>query len=140
MSAGLPVMPTVPLWRLYLLRGAYLFTAGGLALFKVPELIHHAQPWPLLSSALTCILCAVCALSALGLRYPLQMLPLMMFEIIWKGLWLFVVARPLWAAGTMDAATGEMAFACAMVIIFPIVMPWGYVFQNYVARPGDRWR
>jgi hypothetical protein len=27
-----------------------------------------------------------------------------------------------------------------MVVIVPLVIPWGYVFRNYVKGPSDRWR
>ena len=26
------------------------------------------------------------------------------------------------------------------VMIMPFVIPWGYVWRNYVLAPGDRWR
>ena len=26
------------------------------------------------------------------------------------------------------------------VILMPLVIPWGYVWRNYVKRPGDRWK
>jgi hypothetical protein len=31
--------------------------------------------------------------------------------------------------------------ACLMgVVLFPLVIPWGYVLANYVKAPADRWR
>ena len=83
---------------------------------------------------------AVSALALLGLRYPLQMLPLLFFELVWKSIWLIVVALPLWSAHQpMDAKTSAV-LACLMGVIFPIVIPWRYVFSNYVMKRGDRWR
>jgi hypothetical protein len=61
-----------------------------------------------------CVLGAVSALALRGLRYPLQMLPLLFFELVWKPIWLIVVAVPLWSAHQMDAKTWETAFACLM--------------------------
>jgi hypothetical protein len=40
----------------------------------------------------------------------------------------------------MDAKTWETATACLMGVIFPIVIPWRYVFTNYMMQRGDRWR
>ena len=35
----------------------------------------------------------------------------------------------------------ESFVACLMgVVLFPIVIPWGYVWANYVKAPADRWR
>ena len=87
------------------------------------------------------MLTAVSLLAALGIRYPLQMLPLLFFELVWKSIWLIAVALPLWSAGRLDPATMETVKACLMgVVLVPLVLPWGYVWANYVKKPGDRWR
>ena len=57
------------------------------------------------------MLAAFGALSALGLRCPLQMLPVLLWELLWKSIWLIVVAVPLWSAGRMDQTTWTMASA-----------------------------
>jgi len=133
-------MPRIPLWRLYALRAAYLLIAVGLGVEIWPGVIHHAKPWELMQGVVCCVLAAVSILAVIGLRHPLQMLPLLLFEIIWKGLWLAIVALPLWSAHRMDAATSETAGACLIAAIFPLVIPWPYVFSNYLLKRGDRWR
>lgn len=80
-------------------------------------------------------------MAALGLRYPLQMLPLLLFELVWKSIWLIAVAYPLWSAQQIDADTMETVKACLMgIVLFPIAMPWPYVRAKYVKMPGDRWK
>ena len=130
----------VSLWRLYLLRAMYLIIVVGLGIEIWPGIIHHQTPWELMYGVVQCVLAAVSLLAILGLRYPLQMLPLLLFELVWKSLWLLVVAVPLWSAQQMDARTWETAIACLMGVIFLIAIPWGYVWANYVMKPGDRWR
>lgn len=130
----------VSLARLYALRAAYLLIAVGLGIEIWPGILHHEQPWELMQGVVNCVLGAVSLLALLGLRYPLAMLPLLMFEMLWKGLWLLVVAAPLWRAGTMDGGVAATAFACLVGVVFPIVIPWRYVIANYVLRTGDRWR
>jgi hypothetical protein len=89
----------------------------------------------------SCLLGGVSILAAWGIRYPLQMLPVLLFELIWKSLWLISVALPLWSAGQMDARTWSTIIDCLVgVAIMPIVIPWGYVISNYVRRPGDPWK
>jgi hypothetical protein len=134
-------MTQVPLWRLYALRAAYLLLVVGLGIDIWPAIIHHAKPWELMQGVVFCVLGAVSLLALLGLRYPLQMLPLLFFETVWKSMWLIVVALPLWSGHQpMDAKTSETVVACLVGVIFPIVIPWRYVVANYVMKSGDRWR
>ena len=132
-------MNELSLTRLYALRAAYLLIAVGLGLTIWPELPHHGQ-WARMQGVVMCVLTAVSLLAILGLRYPVQMLPLLMFELAWKSIWLLIVAVPLWIAQQMDAATWATASACLMGLIFPFVIPWRYVFANYALKGGDRWR
>ena len=133
-------MNQVSLLRLYALRAGYLLLVVGLGMVIWPGIIHHERPWTLMQGVVHCMLAAMSALAILGLRYPLQMLPLLFFEVVWKLLWLIVVALPLWSAHQMDADTLETANDCLLVVVFLIVIPWPYVFANYVMKPGDRWR
>jgi hypothetical protein len=133
-------MTEVSVLRLYALRAGYLLLVVGLGIVIWPGIIHHEKPWTLMQGVVHCMLAAMSALAILGLRYPLQMLPLLLFEVAWKLLWLIVVALPLWSAHQMDADTLETANDCLLVVVFLIVIPWPYVFANYVMKPGDRWR
>ncbi len=133
-------MTDVPLWRLYVLRAMYLIMAVGLGLVIWPGIISHRPEWPLMNGVVACLLGAVGLLAALGLRYPLRMLPILLFELAWKAIWLIAVALPLWRAGKMDAATMGTVSDCVPVVLVLIAVPWRYVAANYVAAPGDRWR
>ncbi len=104
-----------------------------------PDLIHHPGVWFLPTGIVHALLAALSLLSILGLRYPLQMLPLLLFELVWKTIWLTAIALPLWWADRMDAGAQETAIECLMAVIFIVVIPWRYVFETYVARRGDRW-
>jgi len=86
-----------------------------------------------------CMLLAFWALCVLGLRYPLKMLPVLLWELAWKSVWLILVALPIWASGQMDDSTMETVNACLLVLIFPFVIPWRFVFANYAKKRGDRW-
>jgi hypothetical protein len=132
-------MTQLSLPRLYGLRAAYLVLVVGLGLTIWPGVIHHDRPWELMQGVVHCMLAALSLLAILGLRYPLQMLPLLFFELTWKAIWLLVVALPLWSAHRMDADTLETANECLIVVVFVFLIPWRYVFANYVARRGDRW-
>ena len=144
MSAAVGYSPAppespVPLWRLHALRLGYLLLVVGLGLTIWPGLIHHDRPWILPQGVVSAMLGALSLLAVLGLRYPLQMLPLLLFEMTWKAIWLIVVAYPAWSSGRMSAGTAETANECLLAVIFLVLVPWPYFFSRYVTGPGDRW-
>ena len=128
----------VSLVRLYVLRATYLLLVVGLGAMIVPPLITHE---PMARGVIPSLLGAVWLLAFIGLRYPLQMLPLLMFEFAWKTIWLFDFGLPQWSAGRMPPTFADDFQAIAMgVILMPIVIPWGYVWHHYVKAPSNRWR
>lgn len=133
-------MSGVSLFRLHALRAGYLFVAVGLAATVWPIVIHHQSQWPLMNSVACCLLAAVSVLAAVGIRYPLQMLPILLFEIVWKSIWLLAVAVPLWTSSQVDARTAETIRDCLFAAILLPLIPWRYVISQYVTKPGDRWR
>jgi hypothetical protein len=71
--------------------------------------------------------------SVFGLLRPLRWLPIVLFMIFYKTLWVIVVAYPLWRAGTLAGSPAEeMAHIFVWAPIVGIFVPWIYVFKNYV--------
>jgi len=133
-------MSEVSTFRLYLLRALYLLIFLGQGSIQWPQIIHHANPLSFWHGVGSSLLFAMALLAALGIRYPLQMLPLLLFELVWKSIWLIAIALPLWSAHQMDPDTLEAAPSILMGVIVPIVIPWPYFVSNYVKKPGDRWK
>lgn len=126
--------------RLYVLRFGYLFMGGGLAVVKWPAFVAHHGPWPLDRGIVESILLAMSMLALLGVRYPVKMLPILLFESLWKLIWLAVVALPKVLGDGLNAATYEEFTSILFVVIILAVIPWGHVVRQYLAAPGDRWR
>jgi hypothetical protein len=133
-------MNGVALWRLYVLRAMYLFIVAGLAVFLWPEIVNPGRHWGLAQGQAACMLGAFSLMCALGLRYPLQMLPVLLWEITWKTMWLGIVPLPQWLAGRLDPALAASVFAISMVALVYVAVPWGFVVRHYVLAPGERWR
>lgn len=133
-------MSDVSTFRLYLLRAAYLLVAVGLAFTIWPQLALHETKWPLWYGVGCSLLAAVSVLAILGIRYPLQMLPVLLFELVWKIIWALAVGLPMWSADQMDAQTLGTAQDCLFGVVLLFVVPWRYVYANYVKKPGDRWK
>jgi hypothetical protein len=128
----------VSLTRLYVLRATYLLLVVGLGAMMIPSLVSHE---PTARGVIPSLLGAVWLLAFVGLRYPLQMLPLLMFELAWKATWFFDFGLPQWFSGQLPPTFGEDFFNISMgVVLMPLVIPWGYVYRRYVRQPADRWR
>lgn len=137
-DAASATRPDLSLTRLNLLRAGYLFMGVGLATVKWP-LLPEAHAMPLYEGVTLCLLTAMSLLALLGLRYPVKLLPLLLFESAWKLLWLGVVAAPAVLGGELDSATWHVLTNCTLVVVILAVTPWRYVWQQYLRSAGDAW-
>ncbi len=134
-------MNDVSLFRLYLLRAMYLLMVVGLAATIWPLLLDKPAAVEHFRGVTWCMLGTVALLSLLGLRYPLKMLPLLFFELVWKVTWVVLIGLPLRKAGALTGDFADTWFADMLgVVLLPLVIPWGYVVRHYLRAPGDRWR
>jgi hypothetical protein len=138
-------MSTLSILRLHLLRAFDLVLVVGLGMEMWPALLHNIYSTDIHSGVeinsgmAMCMLWALATLSILGLRYPLQMLPLLFFEITWKAAWLLTVALPHWLRGQWNEHLASATFAVGLIALLIPLVPWSYVLEHYVRRPGDRW-
>ena len=133
-------MEQVSTFRLYVLRAAYLLVAVGLGVMIWPDLLRSPVGVEHMRGVVRALLGAVALLALLGLRYPLRMIPLLLFELAWKAIWILAIGVPLQSAGALDAATRASMFDCIFgVVILMVAIPWGYVVRNYVRNAGDPW-
>lgn len=132
------VAQEVSLVRIYVLRATYLLLVIGLGGMIVPDVLSH----PVISrGVIPSLLGAVWVLAFLGLKYPLEMLPLLMFEFAWKSIWMVAYGLPQWSAGQLPPTFANDSFSIGLgVILMPLVIPWGYVYRHYVRQSGARWR
>ena len=125
--------------RLNIMRFGYAFMGVGLVIVKWPLLLD-APSLPVMEGVVTCLLTAMSLLAFLGLRYPVGMLPILLFEVAWKVIWIATVAIPHLVSDDMNAATRDVLFSCSFVVIIIAVIPWGYAWRRYARTPADTWR
>jgi hypothetical protein len=133
-------LPEISLFRLYTLRACYLLMAIGLGIYIWPIVINHTNELGTSQGIRFALLAGLGATATLGVRYPVQMLPLLLFELVWKAIYLIAFALPLSLAHQINEATAEDIGACLMVVIFIPLIPWRYVLSRYVLMQGDRWK
>ncbi len=131
-------MPEITKMQLYLLRAMYLLIVVGLGLTVLPSIIAPAERMVDSHSVIQSILGAFCLLSLVGLRYPLPMLPILLFELLWKTLWVLVYALPVWLrTGILDEYAAGVMFACVMgIVLTPVTIPWRYLAARYFSAGG----
>ncbi|HEY1659582.1 MAG TPA: hypothetical protein VGG14_14605 [Candidatus Sulfotelmatobacter sp.] len=132
--------PELSLFRLYTLRLCYFILAAGLGTFIWPVVIHHTSELAIARGIQLSLLAGLGATALLGFRYPVQMLPLLLFELIWKAIYLVAFAIPLHSAHQINAAVAEDIRSVLMVVIFIPLIPWRYVFAHFIVNRGDRWK
>jgi hypothetical protein len=127
--------------RLNVLRATYLLIALAMGAQIWPLIVNHPANVEHMRGVSRAFLGALTLLCLLGARYPVKMLPLLLFELAWKAIWVLAFGVPLWLTHQLDPATTETMQACLMgVVLVPLVLPWGYVMRQYVRAPGDPWR
>jgi len=119
--------------NIYLLRLIYFLMLVFVGSDSWISIVTHQGPWDHVRAVAFCVWASYSTLSVLGLIHPLRMLPIMIFMIGYKLLWLIVVAYPLWRANALAGSPAEEMTRVFLWIPLPIIaVPWKYVFQNYV--------
>ncbi len=123
--------------RLYLLRGVYLVNLALVGSGVVVAYLQRTREWDPVSGVAYSFWAALAAASALGIRYPVSMLPVLFVQLLYKCFWLVAVYLPLHAAGRSTDLINGMLFGAGLDII---AIPWPYVFAHYLRRSGEPWK
>ncbi|MDM7860403.1 hypothetical protein QTP81_07330 [Alteromonas sp. ASW11-36] len=132
--------PSVPLWKTWGLR---LFFAGMVVVLGKNQLLYILDgasewtPWRGLGHSM---LFALSLFAIGGLLRPLAFLPLMIYEVVWKAIWLTVVAMPPFLAGDEIPAIVSAKGSLIGICLICLVIPWRYVWWKYVTQPIEPWR
>jgi hypothetical protein len=119
--------------NIYLLRLVYFLMLAFVATDAWTRILTHPGPWDPVKAVAWCVWASYPTLSFFGLIHPLKMLPLMIFAIMYKVIWLIVVAYPLWRAHTLAGSPAEGLASTFLWVPLPIIaVPWKYVFHTYV--------
>jgi hypothetical protein len=121
------------------MRAGYAFVGIGLVLVKWPVVLHAAS-LPAMESVVFCMLTAMSLLMLLGVRYPVRLLPILLFEAAWKLTWFAAVGLPRAVTDDVSPRIAGLMVNCSLVVVVLAVLPWRYVWNQYVKVSGDRWR
>ncbi len=101
------------------------------------SILGHEGPWDHVRAAALSMWAGFALVSVIGVYRPLTMLPLVLFDIVYKPIWLAAVAYPLWSRGELAGSPAEeMTYAFLWVLLPIVAMPWGYARRRFL--PGRR--
>lgn len=119
--------------NIYLLRLVFLLTFVFVGMFSWSSILTHEGDWKPVTAVAFSVWASYSLLSLLGILRPLKMLPIIALQILYKGIWLLMVAYPLWEEGRLWGSDAENMTKDFLWIVLPIAaMPWKYFFSTYV--------
>lgn len=131
-------LPPVALWRINAMRFLFLLMAVIMGMMFVwPQLLFQSADWDVMRGLAKSMLAALALLSLWGVRYPMQMLPLMLYEIAWKTIWIVLIAGRAWMADKWTPDIDALFKDCIGIIIAYFIVPWRYVWARYVKQPME---
>lgn len=134
-AAPSPRHIAIPLLRRNLLRACHLLLVVGLGLTAWPRLLSAGADRPLMDGVVDAVLCALQLLATVGVFAPVRMVVVLVFDVLWKVIWVAVVALPLWLQNEVTPGVIETLFACAWAIPFVVIIPWRALLRALVASP-----
>ena len=111
--------------RLWILRATYAFIALGLFATAWPDILAPETTQADVDTAVLALLGGVSVMAAWGIFDPVRMLPILVFEFVWKVIWVVAFAMRMAADTGLDAYAMDTLFACALgIVIVPLALPW----------------
>ncbi len=129
--------PTVATWRVNAIRFIFLLMALIMGSIVWRQVLFESADWEWQRGLAKSMLAALALMALLGVRYPLQMLPLMLYEMAWKTIWIVLIAGRAWLAGKWTADIEALFYDCIGIIIAYFVVPWPYIWARYFKQPME---
>ena len=129
--------PPVATWRINAMRFLFLLMALVMGSVVWSQLLFESAEWPVMRGLAKSMLAALALLSLLGVRYPMQMLPLMIYEVVWKTIWLTLIALRAWLSGHWTPDIESLFIDCIGIVIAFFIVPWRYVWARYFLQPME---
>ncbi|MDG2342741.1 MAG: hypothetical protein P8L24_06765 [Cytophagales bacterium] len=119
--------------NIYGMRFIYILMATLLAMDVWTHIITYDQKWDPSDAMNWSVWAAFTLFAVIGIFHTVKMIPIMVLEIVYKTIWLILVALPLFQDGNLsDDTTDGMIFPFILVILPVTFVPWGYVVKKYI--------
>ena len=119
--------------NIYGMRFIYILMATLLAMDVWTHIITYDQKWDPSDAMNWSVWAAFTLFAVIRIFHTVKMIPIMVLEIVYKTIWLILVALPLFQDGNLsDDTTDGMIFPFILVILPVTFVPWGYVVKKYI--------
>ena len=121
--------------NIYLLRFIYFLMVAFMSVDAWKMIFTHDDQIEKFQAVAICVWAAYGTLSFFGLLKPLKWLPIVLFMIFYKTLWLVVFAFPLWRTDSLAGSSfEEMTYIFLAGPLFAFFVPWKYVLKNLLIK------
>lgn len=92
-----------------------------------------------LQSLIRAVFFAFALLSITGILQPLRMLPLLLFSLAWKSIWIITFVIPMYLGVGLDGHSQHILFPVfSGLLVTLVVIPWKYTVNNYFSLKVNR--
>jgi hypothetical protein len=130
---------SVSQWRLNALRFIYFMIFIGLSRFVWHQFLFDSADWPVMTGVAKSMMASMALLCLLGIRYPLLLLPVMLWETLWKTIWILAIAVPAYGSPQWTVVESRFYESVGIIIVY-FIIPWPYVWTRYFRQPSERWK
>ena len=119
--------------NVYFMRLIYILMFFSLGKDVWGYILSYSGGWDEYEAVAWSVWAAFSVLALLGIFRTVEMMPILLLEILYKAIWLILVAYPLWQANDLvGSGLEEIVFSFLLVVLPILAVPWGYVFKRYI--------
>lgn len=96
--------------------------------FVLRAFIGHVGAWDPVRGVAYSFWAALALVSALGVRAPLSMVPVLLVQFVYKCIWLLAIYLP----ATANGGAGLMPVMIGGALVDVLVIPWRFVLSAYI--------
>lgn len=119
--------------NIYVLRVFFALICFMMGFTAWSSILAHKGDWQPITGVTYSVWAAYATISFFGIYNTLKMLPILLFMIFYKSLWLIVVAYPLWKTDKLvGSPSEELANIFIWAILPALFFPWKYFFNHFI--------
>ncbi len=125
--------PTLSKFRMHLMRALFFLNFLSLASDNWSTILFPSEQLDVLPGVAISFWASFSLLMLLGIRFPAKMLPLLLLQFFYKSSWIIGVYLPAYGSGNVSENIQSFFWVCvAGIVLNLVVIPWGYVYKNYI--------